>query len=108
MSNEYFLSKYPWVSEFFNQCKAPIVVKDLYPIYMCICKELYHGNYDTVNVFFDMIDVTNLEDTVMCSLLHVTYNWRNETKSWAPLRDRCVVEIQRRGNSSYIIFRGLL
>ncbi len=107
MSHEFLLSNYPWVADFFYYCEPPIIVKKLYPVYTCICKELYHCNYDPINAFYDMIDVTLLDETVMCSLLHITYNWRNETKSWTPLRDRCVLELHNRNGNPDLILCGL-
>lgn len=107
MPNEHLLSNYQWVSDFFDRCAPPVVVKDLYPVYMCICKELYHERYDTISMFFDMIDVSRLDDSVMCSLLHITYNWRNETQGWVPLRDRCAEELSNREINPNIILQGL-
>jgi hypothetical protein len=107
MSEDEIFSCYPWIREFIAESRNIVTSRQLYTYQRCIINEMKSNRISVVNKFYSMINVEELTVDTMLSLLRLTVAWRNDTLQWAPLRDRCADELQRRGYDSQLMMGGL-
>ncbi len=97
-----------WIDEFFIVASSLKTTKDIYPYYSKISDLVAEQDFDNYNKILDNIDIRNIHEVLMLSLLRIPFLQKDDVSSWNSFLNKTKDELDRRGKNTEKLLKGLV